>query len=162
MKKTYEKAITSAVVISLASVAFSGCRPSQHERMRQYEIRELHCLQTYRIGDIQICKQALVDYLQLVGEEEASGLPFKKIAWTKALIETRLALIHRELGDARRANHYLQQAVAHAKMGAQEDGDKSWANKTEEQAETTLIKVVDALDENTKPRWRNRSTLNSK
>jgi hypothetical protein len=142
------------LLIALMSVATSGCGPSQEARLRAYELREQHCIQQYRSGDIQTAKQALLDYLRLVEEEEASHLPFKKTAWTRAVTAVRLTLIYRRLGDTGLASQYLHEALVYARKDAQEEGKKTSLEKTDEQFETSLIDAVNKLDENTRPQWR--------
>ena len=140
------------VILTLAAV---GCSPSGRTRMQAYELKELHCLKQYRTGDIQAAKQALLDYLWLVEAEQASGLPFTKTAYTKALIAARLSLICRKLGDARLADQYLHEAVVYARQDAQEERNKAWLEKTDEEIGTLMLHLVTKLDEtNTHPKWR--------
>ncbi len=142
-------------VLALLCSATAGCGPVQQARMRPYELKELHCLRQYRTGDIQTAKQALLDYLRLVEEEQASGLPFTKTAGTKALTAARLSVIYRQLGESELANQYLQKAVVYAKQDAREEGDKALLGKTGEQIGTSILELVNKLDEkNTHPKWR--------
>jgi len=143
-----------AAALALLSIAAGGCGPSQQARIRAYEQKESHCIQLYRSGDIQTAKQALLDYLHLVEEEEASGLPFTKTAWSKALAAARLTLICRQLGDTELANQYIQKTIAWARKDAQEEGNKSWLEKTDEQVQVLMTNAVNKLDENTPPNWR--------
>jgi len=122
--------------------------------MRPYEQKELHCIQQYRNGDIQTAKQALLDYLRLLKDEEASGLPFMKTAWSKALAAARLSLIYQQLGDTALANQYLQKTITWARQDAQEEGNKISLEKTDEQLQMLMTNSVNKLDENTSPKWR--------
>src|SRR6266511_2417651 len=161
MNSRHQLVSSITAALALVSVATSSCGPTQQARLRNYEIKELHCLQQYRTGDVQTARQALLEYLRLIQEGEASHLPLNKTAWTKALIATRLALIYRHLGDSRQVNQYLGQAVTYAKTGAEEVGDWTWREKSDEQIEALLIDLVNKLDQkNTHPKWRREQSDN--
>src|SRR5262245_6915114 len=103
------------IMVAFISVVTVGCVPSERDRMRPYELREVKCIRTYANGDVQVARQALLDYLHLLEEEEASGLPFRKTSYTKALAAARLTLISRELGETNLADQYMRMAVGYAR-----------------------------------------------
>jgi hypothetical protein len=139
------------------SIAAVGCGPIEQARMRPYEVRELQCIQNYSNGDIQAARQSLLDYLHLIEEEEASGLPFKKTAYSKALVTARLTLICRELGETNLATQYFQETVRYARAEANGEDALLHANETDEQVGTSVLDRVTKLDEkNLHPKWRTK------
>jgi hypothetical protein len=64
----------------------------------------------------------------------------------------RLAIIYRHLGETDLADQYLKQAIAYARQGAQEEGDKSWLGRTDEQTGTLLLDFVNKLTQRMRAR----------
>src|SRR5439155_2380755 len=86
-------------IVTLLSMVVIGCGPTQRVRMQPSALRELQSIHEYSSGDIQAARQSLLDYIHLIEEEEASGLPFTKTAYSTALAAARLTLIYRELSE---------------------------------------------------------------
>jgi hypothetical protein len=136
-------------------IAVTGCGQTRQERINAYDAEELRYLRQYQTGDIQNAKQALLSYQHLINEEENAGLHIPEKGWTSALISTRLALIYRHLGDTNMETRQLDEAIIYAKADAQTQGNHSLTGKTDEELRAWLIEVVDKLDDNTKPKWKN-------
>lgn len=141
-------------LILIVSLLMTACGPIQEARMVPYEKREIRCIEQYRDGDVHQAKQALLDYSHLIQEEEASGLPFAKTAYVKALTAARLALIYQQLGETNLVNQELRRSIACARKDAQEEGNRSWLEKTDDQIMLLITNAVNKLDENTHPKWR--------
>jgi hypothetical protein len=148
-------AAVTAVLVMLSN----GCGISEQERLREYEIRTLHFMEKYRTGDIHSAKQALLDFLRLVEDGEASSLRLKGSSWDKAVTSARLALIYRHLGNTDLAHQYVQHGVAYARMEAAEGGTVVRDGQTDEEIAFLLINIVNKLDATTNPRWRRETTV---
>src|SRR3982751_3791709 len=81
-------------LLTMAVVTAVGCGQTGQVRMTHYKWKEVQYIRKYRTGDIQTARQSQVDYIHLIEDEERSGLPFKKTAYSKALATARLTLIH--------------------------------------------------------------------